>query len=213
MAARGLRMKNPQGYRSLESIALSMRKQLAPEIDVDEALPLHDVFQRLGRMSVVVGGKARPVRYVVEEGLGYGVEALTRYDRDEDAFDVVLNGRTYDAVERDLPGRPYFTLPHEIGHLVLHTEELIELAIIPHHRALMRGGGEHRPFLDSEWQANGHGAAFAMPAAGLARLDDRGMLTPENVQATFKVSPKAAEIRISVFRERRAELMAAYHRT
>jgi hypothetical protein len=208
MVLRGIRVTTGQSYKNLEAIAAKIRRVLAPGIDVDQALPAFKVFQFLGQFTIRAGGVSRRVRYAVQDGLGYGVEALTRYDREADAFDVVLDGRTYDAVESTGEGRCLFTLPHEIGHLVLHKEELLKLATIPHHRALMRGAGEHKPCFDSEWQANNFSAPFAMPAEGLARLEARGMLNAFVVQATFKVSAEAAAFRVENFLARRHEFMA-----
>ncbi len=51
-------------------------------------------------------------------------------------------------------GRDRFTLSHEIGHLILHTGI-----------ALARGPdpSDHKPYEDSEWQANTFAAEFLMP--------------------------------------------------
>lgn len=210
-SVRGLCVKQGQSHLKLEQIAYNVRRKILPDLKVDQALPLHRLFEGLGPFHVTAAGKPRRVRYVVEDGLGYGVEALTRYVRDDDAFEVVLDPNTYEAVEREEEGRAFFTLPHEIGHLVLHPEECFELATIPHHRAMLRA--QHKVFFDSEWQANVFGAALAMPAGGLAILEAKGQLTPSAVQTMFKVSAQAAAIRVEAFKNRKDELLLPYRRS
>jgi hypothetical protein len=207
---RGLRVKEGRSYGRIERDAFSTRKHVLSNVALDEALPVHRLFESLGRLQVMASGRYRRVQYVVEEGLGYGVEALTRYNREDDVFEVVLDPTTYDAIERGDEGRSIFTVPHEVGHLVLHPEECFELATIPHHRAMLRA--QHKIFFDSEWQANVFAAALTMPAGGLAILESRGLLSPEIVRATYKVSAQAAAIRVAVYLQRKAELLPSYRR-
>jgi hypothetical protein len=197
---RGVRVAEAQSYASIEKIAAKTRETLVPDLDVDVPIPGMRLFESLGKFRINAHKRERKIMYAVEGELGFGVEALTRYEAANDTFFVVLGNDTYDALETNRGGRPDFTLHHEIGHLVLHPEELIKHAAMPHHRAMLRAA-DYPKYHDSEWQADAFAGAFAMPADGLARLERRGKLTTGAVRATFKVSGSAAETRIRIYEQ------------
>ncbi len=206
---RGLPAPKMYGYAGLESIARLIRRRLVPEVTDDKPLPMMTALQRLSRVKVNVAGRRCPVSYDVQDKLGPGVEGLTRYNQDRDAFEIVLDVQTYDLLEEGVAGRHVFTLPHEVAHLFLHRDLLLQLGTIPHHRALLRESGRHAAYRDTEWQANAVAAAMSMPVAGLVSLAERRQLTPASVQRVFGVSGSAAVTRIKIFYERHEELLRA----
>lgn len=116
---------------------------------------------------------------VVDSGeLPYGVEACCR----PELLYIQFSDHVYAAACRDDP-RARFTAVHELGHILLS-----------HSRSFHRGGdGNHKPYEDSEWQANQIAAEMLMP------LDDivaNGYRTPGELQLAYQVSQPAAELRI-----------------
>ena len=81
-----------------------------------------------------------------------------------------------------------FTLAHEFGHMVLHNSEVQGFP-----RAISRESN-HKPFRDSEWQADAFAAELMMPAERA-----RG-LSAEEIARRFGVSLQAARIRESVLK-------------
>jgi Zn-dependent peptidase ImmA (M78 family) len=55
--------------------------------------------------------------------------------------------------------------------------------------AFHRGHTDHKPFLDTEWQANAFASALLMPARGLAALEEQhGRISLPMISDTLKVS-------------------------
>lgn len=75
--------------------------------------------------------------------------------------------------------RDRFTIAHEIGHLVLHTERII----------LCRGE-EIKKYESPEWQANVFAAEFLAPKSEIKNL------TEEEIAKTYKVSRSVARIQL-----------------
>jgi Zn-dependent peptidase ImmA (M78 family) len=92
---------------------------------------------------------------------------------------------------------------------VLHPTELVDRRLAQvDSRALHRGTfGDHKAFMDTEWQANGFAASMLMPATGLARMERSGGLDAPAVADHYLVSLQAAELRLKVFRHRKGELL------
>lgn len=78
-------------------------------------------------------------------------------------------------------GRARFTTAHELGHLVLHTNQTLRRA----------AAGELKPFLSSEWQADMFAAQLLMPAEFFGPAD-----TLQSVMARHGVSQMAATNRL-----------------
>jgi Zn-dependent peptidase ImmA (M78 family) len=99
-------------------------------------------------------------------------------------------------------------LAHELGHCGLHTDQLIRLSQLPRKQqaAFHRGYSDHKPYQDTEWQANNFASALLMPAKGLDGLEKAGLLNPLAVSTRFHVSAEAASYRLALFAARRAEL-------
>lgn len=200
---RGHRAKVGRSYAGIERIAFEARRWVVgdaklplPGVDFFESLDGEKVETSKGTFSLTVGVKDLS-----------SADGLVLFDSEEKRYLLMLSEKTYGGLEEGDP-RSRFSLAHEIGHLVLHREELLEMSRIPHHEAaLMRASHSHRPFEDTEWQADAFAAALLMPASGLHALEREGGLTAEALQERYLVSSLAAEIRLDVFLKRRTALL------
>ncbi len=81
-------------------------------------------------------------------------------------------------------GRDLFTIAHEVGHLLLHSEQNVQ--------QLARVGIEEiKIYEDTEWQANTFAAELLMPANMITKYDNEF-----TVARRFGVSYSAARIRL-----------------
>lgn len=195
-----------QSYRNLEQYAKQVRKYL--ELDPDEALDALDLFENLDDISIELkSGKVIPFRGGVvslEDSEGYA-----RYDRQKNIVEILASQQTYDWLEGKLPRAAYF-IAHELGHCLLHADQLVRLAQMPTQQqaAFHRGRKEHMPYEDTEWQANAFASALLMPAEGLRMLEQAyGCLTISMIAERFAVSMEAAGYRLAQFVKRRSELL------
>lgn len=84
-------------------------------------------------------------------------------------------------------GRDRFTLAHELGHLFLHQ------GVTSYARAASSSiNTPHKPYEDSEWQADQFSAELLMPYELC-----RGCVTPDEIMFRFGVSYEAAKVRYS----------------
>jgi hypothetical protein len=202
----GIKTDRALSYAKLERAGRFIRNKLCPGITCTESMP--NVFEDLEDHAVTCNGRSIPLTNDVVE-LPAGVEGRTRFNVEQQRLFIQLSTETYVGLTVH-EGRARFTLFHEISHAYLHVRELLRLAELPHDEAALLRAGSHPNYYDSEWQANATSAAILMPAEGLAALEQRdGELTLENVVTTFNVSAISAEIRINIFNERRADLLAA----
>jgi GNAT superfamily N-acetyltransferase len=206
-AASAVPAYRPQSYSSLERLAAHVRARLLPGHSDMEAVPGLELFERLDEYTLNVRGVSVQLDYAVED-LAPGLEAQAYYAVEEESIVVALTEATYDDLRLGI-GRALFTVGHEIGHAVLHPAELVDRCVTTvDSRALHRGGVvTHKPFVDTEWQANGFAAALLMPASGLARMESIGRLDMRTVANNYLVSLQAAELRLKVFAERRRDLL------
>jgi len=202
----GVRADQGYSYANLERLAEHVREQLG--MSLSEALKPLAFFENLNEISIE-RSSGPPIP------LGYGVVELTnsegyaRYDSDRKVIEVLASVQTYQWLEDGHP-RATFFVAHELGHCVLHTDQLVRLARMPTSAlaALHRGKTQHRPFLDTEWQANAFACALLMPAAGLAVLEkQRGGLDVDEIAYRYGVSAESAGYRLENFNQRRAELL------
>jgi IrrE N-terminal-like domain len=163
--------------------------------------------------EIEVGGRARlPVRGEVKdlpsEALGY-----TEYDPDEHCIVIGLSNESYEDLEHDVP-RARHSLLHEFAHAFQHTALLMRLGKLPERfeKQLYRDAEpKHKPYWDTEWQANAIAAATLMPAPGVARICDEESLFPvDAVAEEFRTSWQSAEIRVKTVQRQRKELLAMY---
>jgi Zn-dependent peptidase ImmA (M78 family) len=202
----GVRADKKYSYRKLETFAAYVREQLkfAPGQAID---PLR-LFEDLHQISITKSdGKVIPLRggvIAIEDSEGY-----TRYDRKNDVIEILAAENTYDRLESGHPRGAYF-VAHELGHCVLHTDQLVRLAQLPTNQqaAFHRGRQDHKPFEDTEWQANAFASALLMPARGIANLEqDYGYVDASLIADQFGVSYEAAGYRLDLYHDRKDELL------
>lgn len=206
-ALNGVRADRKSSYRELESVAAYVRRQLkfAPDQAID---PLR-LFEDLHRIGIKqANGRMIPLRggvIALENSEGY-----TRYDQQKKVIEILASEQTYVWLEKKRPRAAYF-VAHELGHCVLHTDQLIRLAQMPTNQqaAFHRGLVGHKPFEDTEWQANAFAGALLMPALGIAELEQvYQTVTVPVIVDQFGVSREAASYRLDLFKTRRGELLS-----
>lgn len=202
----GVRADNKYSYRNLESFASYVRQQLkfAPDAAIDSLR----LFENLHEISInQADGTTIPLRGGVielEDSEGYA-----RYDRERRVIEILASQKTYGWLEEGHPRASYF-VAHELGHCVLHTDQLIRLAQMPTNQqaAFHRGRADHKPYEDTEWQANAFASALLMPARGVVSLQQRhGYLDALLIVEQFGVSLEAAGYRLDLVNARRDELL------
>ena len=203
----GVRADHKLSYQKLENFAAYVRRELdfAPDAAID-ALRL---FEDLHEIKIKNNdGQVIPLWghvTVLEDSEGYA-----RYDRDRKVIEIVASEQTYNRLEQGHPRASYF-VGHELGHCVLHTDQLIRLAKMPTNQqaAFHRGRQPHQAFEDTEWQANAFSSALLMPAAGLVAVErGYGYLTASLIADQFGVSREAAGYRLELYRTRKGELLS-----
>ena len=203
----GVRADRGYSYRKLEKIAAHVRDQL--EYSPTEAINTLLLFDGLD-IEVRDGiGRDIPIHGSVIEL--NGSEGFAKYDRDRRVIEILASPETYDWLEEGHP-RGGFFVAHELGHCLLHTDQLVRLAQMPKSQqaALHRGGEEvgHETYRDTEWQANAFAGALLMPARGLVILEqEHGELTPAIIAEHFHVSDEAAGYRLELYDDRKKELL------
>ncbi len=188
----GVRADSPRSYQGLERVASYVR-QLLKLLPEEAIRPLH-LFESLDDISIQrASGEPIPLRHGVialEDSEGY-----TRYDSERGLIEVLASEQTYEWLEQG-HARATFFVPHELGHSLLHTQQLIRLAQMPTRQlaALHRRSAGHRAFEDTEWQANAFACALLMPADGLVALERErsGQLTAFDISQRYGVSREAA---------------------
>jgi hypothetical protein len=198
----------PLSYSTIEQYASRARSALLPAASLTDAISGVNLFEDLHQLQIENHGVVLQVNYAVNE-LPAGLEGIATFDSDREEILITLCPSTYSSLEHSVP-RALFCLCHELGHVCVHTQKLVELSRIPHDVAALHRGEvpSHRIFEDTEWQANAFAAAFLMPGAGLAELEARGItLTAQEIVRRYNVSFDAARIRLDIYRTRRSELM------
>lgn len=205
-ALSGVRADLRCSYRVLEKSARHVRKYLNwPE---DQRVDTLRLFENLDDITIGLrNGTAVPLRSGVVRL--EGSEGYTRYDPQKGIIEILASERTYWRLEAGHPRAGYF-VAHELGHCVLHTDQLVRLAQMPTHQqaAFHRGRADHKIYEDTEWQANGFASALLMPARAIQTLEEReGKLTTALVVEHFGVSEEAAGYRIELYQRRKGELL------
>jgi antitoxin HicB len=196
VAAPEIQETSPRSYRDLTGAAEDLVSKLFAEaIERGEAVPINDLLSS-DRLTGITGARVRFLTddTLVEDGVSEFCEG-----------ELVLRLREpilYRAADGD--GRCRFTIAHEIGHLVLHRDDLMNNQgcafrdIVTPTEKLPAGVPIFR---SPEWQANTWAAAFLMPLPAvrnyLQRLATEGEeFTPEGFASNFQVSRQAAAIRL-----------------
>ena len=202
----GVRADQKYSYCKLESVAAYVREQL--KFEPGQAIDPLRLFEDLHCIQVKqTNGTIIPLRGGVvelEDSEGY-----TKYEREKKLIEILAASQTYEWMEKGRARAGYF-VAHELGHCVLHTEQLVRLAQMPSNQqaAFHRGLIAHKPFEDTEWQANAFAGALLMPAGGIAALErHHRVITVSLIADQFGVSMEAASYRLDLFNDRRTELL------
>jgi hypothetical protein len=189
----GLKADKGRSYREIEHIAGRWRQRLGySSMEQFDAYRFFE-FQIEGLTLSTHTGDVPLFNHVqpcAEEG-------LTRWDLDEERLEMILSESSYRDLQDGL-ARPRFTICHEFGHAVLHTNELVRLAGLTIERqAAMYRSREHAKCFDSEWQANAFAAAILMPSEGIQLLEDTyGFVGEDLIADHFGTSVVAARYRL-----------------
>src|ERR1700674_60538 len=120
----GVRADQRHSYSSLEKIAMRIRKNL--NYPTGNAIKALDLFENLHKVAI----KMRDGRLIRLEG---GVVSLedsegqTRYSRRKNVMEILASEQTYGWLEIGHPRAGYF-VAHELGHCILHTDQLVRYA-------------------------------------------------------------------------------------
>jgi len=202
----GVRADQKYSYRGLEEYARVVRRHLSlGPLDALDALQL---FENLDDIGITMrDGRGVPFRsgVVALEGS----EGYARYDQSKGVVEILASVQTYEWLEAGNPRAAYF-VAHELGHCVLHTDQLVRLAKMPTQlqAAYHRGRVDHKPYEDTEWQANAFASALLMPADGIRALEEEwGYVDDSLIASRFRVSSEAAGYRLKLYLTRKGELL------
>ena len=208
----GVRADRGRSYNDIERYAVHVRRQL--EMSPAHAIDALQLFEDLDEIAVRDStGQDIPLwGKVVAIG---DSEGFTKYACDRRQIEIAASPTTYERLERGHPRASYF-VAHELGHCLLHTDQLVRLARVPraNQAAFHRGAQEtaHEVYLDTEWQANAFASSLLMPARGLLALEiEHGELCPGMVADHFHVSTEAASYRLELYNERKPQLLSGPH--
>lgn len=206
----GVRADRGYSYQELERCATHVREQL--KLSPTAAINTLRLFDRPDITAQDRTGQAIPLCGNVIEF--EDSEGFTKYNGDRRIIEILASVKTYDWLEQDYP-RGRFFLAHELGHGLLHTDQLMRMAqmSMAQQAAFHQSGPVvgHEIYRDTEWQANAFASALLMPAGGLLALEKRhsGGLWPTRIAAHFRVSIEAASYRLKLYNNRKQQLFQA----
>ena len=166
----------------LEAIALAVREQLRTGLSPLEPAPLTRLLQ-----DTVIETRAGPltVRVVSHGGLALDVWGVTTFNAEVDRAWIWLNEEAWPEVKKGVP-RTRFTVAHELGHVVLHDDGVLDLDGRPE--------PDHQAQIERE--ANIFAAHLLIPDAALRRLEVTQATTPDALTRRFGVSSMMASKRL-----------------
>ncbi len=135
--------------------------------------------------------------YEIINKFGGHIHNVSLFQYSDISGSIIIHGKeNFDVLipEYTSPIRDKFTLAHELGHYILHSQlgEKSELW------ALREGSGR------LEWEANWFAAGFLMPASKMKELvEQKGLQNIDEhfIRNYFAVSLEAADIRLKTFKE------------
>ncbi len=204
----GLKAHVGRSYAEIEDIARRTRDYFGVGEGAADCLRL---FEHLHEMHVPTNKGLVPVTWAVADHQ-LPSEGLTAFRPDlgpDGHLEMFLREDVYQDLRSHQP-RARFTFAHELGHVVLHAQDLVANGQVDRYcTALPRASPRrhHKVWDDTEWQANAFAGAFLMPARELDRLYMIGKLNDRTVAKTYIVSSSAAQTRIDVFMPRRTDLV------
>jgi hypothetical protein len=161
----------PRSRKQIEDHALAVRRALGvPDGSAVDMLRLLELV-----LPSVLEGYSFEV--VPDRELGEAEATTSMTERT-----IKMGESCYEAA-REGQARYPFTLAHELGHLLMHTGNPVQMA----------RGQSVKPYVDAEWQADAFAGAFLMPADEVRRC-----VSINEIMARFGVSRSAAEVRTKV---------------
>lgn len=205
----GVRADSGYSYRKIERLASGVRAML--ELTPTAPINTMRLFDRPDITAKGSSGQVIPLQGGVTEL--EDSEGFTIYNSDRRIIEIIASVETYDWLEQDYP-RGRFFLAHELGHCLMHTDQLVRMAHMPlAQQAILHRSGQlvaHAFYLDTEWQANAFASALLMPAYGLLTLEQEyGDLSPDTIAEHFRVSFEAASYRLCLYLSRKQQLLQA----
>ena len=203
----GVRADRGSSYRKLEQVAADVRYQL--NCSPTEAINTLRLFDGLDIKARDRTGQDIPIQGGVIELSDS--EGYAQYNRNRCVLEILASSETYGRLEKGHPRAGFFVV-HELGHCLLHTDQLVRLARMPEAQlaALHLDGQKfaHQIYQDTEWQANAFAGALLMPARGLRILEqEHGELSPATIVKHFHVSAEAASYRFELYNDRKSKLL------
>jgi hypothetical protein len=193
----GIRADRKHSYHSIEEIVSEVRKMLSLG-----SLDRFDALQFFERVIPDMTEECRAGEISLCEAFDdCQEEGRTRWDSDRELVEIGLSEKTY-ALLREDHVRARYTVAHEAGHALLHTDQIIRLGgmELSSHIAFHRERNPHEACQDTEWQANAFGSALLMPAEGVERLFRRlGRTSAAAITEMFGVSIESAAYRIATY--------------
>ncbi len=159
---------NPKSIAKIRSIALEIRKILGikPLENINILHLLEMVICPVFNLNLeIVEKHTMPDKYAEYNP----IEKIIRIR--EDVYDNAVNGI----------GRDRFTISHEIGHIFLHSDNIV----------MARSNEKYPIYYDPEWQANTFAREFLCPINGIL-IDDN----IETVANRYGVSKEVAKIQL-----------------
>jgi len=193
---KGIAADSARSYRSIEDEAATLRECL--NLSPTERFDAIRFFQeQIGDLEVIAQGKTVKLIEGVED---CQQEGLTRWDKSAERMEIILSDSTYRLLLEDHV-RARSTVAHEAGHAAMHTHQIIRLSgmSLNSQVAFHRNRIEHKPYYDTEWQANAFASALLMPARGLQLLEKKGPLTAVSIAERFAVSIESAGYRMEAY--------------
>ena len=203
--------KSPSGVKSDHKFSCLDLERIAARVRVDLGLKAHQaidairLFEDLHDITICqndgttisLGGYVTP-----ELTEGYAL-----HNSERKRLEIIASERTYEWLLAGNPRAKYF-VAHELGHCILHTDQLIRLAKMPtdlqtaFHRG-GTGGVTHKSYEDTEWQANAFASALLMSAKGIMGMKEKyGLFTPAMIVEQYDVSFEAARYRYELLMKR-----------
>lgn len=185
---------NPLSYRDIEYETIGFLKTHYPKVLViPQPTPILEIFD-------VVLPDEYDVMAGVVEALPAPLEGVTYRQGDQVFIDIPES--TYTSASNG-DGRSRFTLAHEIGHAVLHSDQIHEAMVSGNFSGLYRTeqiSSERNP----EIQANRFAATILMPESTMLVALKRYGCNMTALQRLFKVSYSALKFRLQNMKYRAA---------
>lgn len=160
---------NPKSIARIRSIALEIREILGikPMENINIIRLLEMVICPVFNLKLEIIEKCMMTDKYAEYN---PIEKVIRIR--EDVYDNAVNGI----------GRDRFTISHEIGHIFLHSDNIV----------MARSNEKFPIYCDPEWQANTFAREFLCPINGILICDDI-----ETIANRYGVSKEVARIQLS----------------